>query len=369
MLGRMFLLSDVEKMLSALWLTCWISLIHFSFSCCVNIPRFLPEGQPARISCHPGIQSNYTVTWYRNDSDIPIPTDNYSRVHQQGKLLWFHPIKLEDSGMYHCVYNSTRSKKKLVVLENSVGLCFNTETVYLQKLSLHYNGKLTCPDLQNFRNYENAPLVSQWYKACHLHLYEDWKFQTSGENLLIKNVTKEDEGMYICKAKHTYMGKEYNILRAINLTTFEPLKKKPLEIIYPKNNSVEVKPGSRFDVVCNVSVDPLDTAFLVWEFNNESLKNIDKKYKKDIFAGKLILEAKFNISKVKDRDYGKYSCAVWSFGMKEDVAYVMLKHPDHQLSWYLAVIPVALAALIIGGIYMSKYWKQRSTKGYVRASS
>ncbi|XP_025033410.1 interleukin-1 receptor type 1-like [Python bivittatus] len=75
------------------------------------------------------------------------------------------------------------------------------------------------------------------------------------------------------------MGKEYNISRTINLTTFEPLKKKSLEIIYPKNNSVEVKPGSRFDMVCNVSVDPLDRASLVWEFNDENLKNIDKEYK------------------------------------------------------------------------------------------
>ncbi|XP_063161030.1 interleukin-1 receptor type 1-like [Candoia aspera] len=342
-------------MLPALWLTCWISAIHFSFSCCLNLPIYLPKGQPGTISCPLRVQYNYTVTWYRNDSDVPITTDNYSRVHQQGNLLWFHPMKLEDSGMYQCVYNSTRANRNLIVFENSIGLCFNTEMAYIQKLPLHHSGRLTCPDLHNFRNYEHAPLVLQWYKACHLHLYEDWKFQSFGEQLLINNITKEDEGIYICKAKHTHMGKEYNISRAINLTTFEQSKGN-IEIIYPNNNSVEVKPGSRFELVCNVSVDHLDMVFLVWELNYMSLTNIDEKYKKDTFSGKIIKEATYNISKMKDRDYGKYFCAVWSFREKK-VAYVMLKHPAPNIQIYLIGGLVSPLFVILAALLTYKFFK------------
>uniref|UniRef100_A0A670Y4N1 Interleukin 1 receptor like 2 n=1 Tax=Pseudonaja textilis TaxID=8673 RepID=A0A670Y4N1_PSETE len=214
----------------------------FSNNCEEAIVSLSAKGEPGTVSCLSGSQSNHVVTWYRKDIEMPITTDNSSRVFQQANLLWFYPAKLEDSGMYRCIYNSTRVNKSLIVFENSVGLCFNKGMVFEQKIPLEYNGKLTCPDLQNFRNAENAPFALQWYKGCHLHLYEDWKFSSSGEHLLINNVTKEDEGIYICRAKHIYQGKEYNISRAIKLITFETPKKYP-DIIYPNNNSIEVKPG------------------------------------------------------------------------------------------------------------------------------
>ncbi|XP_039211682.1 interleukin-1 receptor type 1-like isoform X1 [Crotalus tigris] len=331
-------------MFSALWLTSWIYLIHFVFSCCENLISSFPKGEPGTVSCLQGSQSNHVVTWYRNDIEAPISTDNCSRVYQQANLLWFYPAKLEDSGIYQCTYNSTRINKTLIVFENSVGLCFNKGMVFEQKVPLKYNGKLTCPDLHNFRNYDNAPLTLQWFKECHFHLYEDWKFRSSGDYLLIKNVTKEDEGIYICRAKHIYMGKEYNISRAINLTTFEIAKKNIPDIIYPNNNSIEVKPGSRFDLVCNVSADPLDYMVIVtWKFNNEIL-NTDENDK--VLSGKRIIEAKLNISKVKYRDYGKYLCEVWSKHVTQ-VAYVMLNYPGSFM--YKSIAPNT-QYYVIGGL-------------------
>lgn len=38
--------------------------------------------------------------------------------------------------------------------------------------------------------------------------------------------------------------------------------------------------------------------------------------------------------------------------------------PAVGLSWYIAMIPVAVACLIVGGICMHKCWKNRADKGY-----
>uniref|UniRef100_A0A8C7DXJ9 Interleukin 1 receptor like 2 n=1 Tax=Naja naja TaxID=35670 RepID=A0A8C7DXJ9_NAJNA len=261
------------------------------------IVSFSPKGEPGTVSCLSGSQSNHVVTWYRKDIEMPITTDNSSRVYQQANLLWFYPAKLEDSGMYQCIYNSTRVNKSLIVFENSIGLCFNKGMVFEQKILLEYSGKLTCPNLQNFRNDENAPFALQWYKECHLHLYEDWKFSSSGEHLLINNVTKEDEGIYICRAKHIYQGKEYNISRAIKLVTFGM-----------------------------------------------------------VLSGKQIIEVKLNISKVKDRDYGKYLCEVWS-GRVIQVAYVMLNYPAQNVQIYVIGGLISPLFIIVASLLTYKFFK------------
>ncbi|XP_032082327.1 interleukin-1 receptor type 1-like [Thamnophis elegans] len=340
-------------MFSALWLTTWIYLIHSHFSCCDGIVSFSPKGEPGTVSCLQGRQSKH-VTWYRNDIEMPITTDNSSRVYQQANLLWFYPAKLEDSGMYHCIHNSTTFNRSLIVFENSVGLCFNEGMVFEQSLILEYNGKLTCPDLQNFRNDENAPFALQWYKECHLPLYGDWKFRPFREHLTIINITKEDEGIYICRAKHIYMGKEYNISRAIKLITFGISKKNIPDIIYPNNNSIEVKPGSRFDLVCNVSADPLDEEVIVtWIFNNEVL-NADEKDK--VVSGKRIIDVKLNISKMKDRDYGKYLCEVWS-KHEMQVAYVVLNYPAPNVQIYVIGGLISPLFIIAASLLIYKFFK------------
>lgn len=72
----------------------------------MTIPTYVPVGEPWVIRCPlrllPSLQSNYSVTWYGNGSDIPITKDNLARIHQQGHFLWFIPTIIEDSGFYQC---------------------------------------------------------------------------------------------------------------------------------------------------------------------------------------------------------------------------------------------------------------------------
>ncbi|KAF7254750.1 Interleukin-1 receptor type 1 [Varanus komodoensis] len=343
-------------MISVLWIVCWIFLADSSARSCVNIATFVPVGEPGAICCpqksSSSVQASDNVTWYRNGSAIPITRDTYSRIHQRGDLLWFNPAHMEDSGLYQCVgQNSTKGEKQLMVFNNSEGFCFNQEITYLQRLFLHNSGKLTCPDLDYFKN-ESTQLVLQWFKACYPGLFEDKRFRASGESLIINEPSRNDEGIYICQATYTHMGILYNVSRAINLTVIVLLlvlpQKIPVEIMYPKNNSIQVALGSSIVMECNASAGIENSVFMDWEFPDKYVpQDKPKKYIAISPSGDQILGNKFNISKVKEENYGQYLCIVWSFDSEPVAAYLMLERPVLNLQPYLigGLVPLAFILL------------------------
>ncbi|XP_062982298.1 interleukin-1 receptor type 1-like [Elgaria multicarinata webbii] len=327
-------------MITALWLIGWISLVDSSFRFCLNLDTFVPVGEPRAICCPRrtlfSVQSNHSVTWYRSGSDIPITTDSNFRIHQREDLLWFNPTTIEDSGLYQCVVNSTRAERKITVFNNSEDLCFNENMTYTQKLLLSNSGSLTCPDLSYFKN-ESTPLVVQWYKACSPGLFKDGRFKTFKEGLLINDPTENDKGIYICQATFTYMGKPYNVSRAINLIILVPPPEVRIQIIYPRNNSIKVEPGSSVVMDCNASAGG-NKVFLSWEFGgeySETYKDMQSKYMRILSSGNLTWGVKFNISEVKNENYGKYMCAAWSFSSGNSAAYIILERPVRNIQAYL----------------------------------
>lgn len=68
----------------------------------IQLHVFMTAGEPGSLCCSVASKQPNSVTWYRNGSDEPITTNNSSRVHQQGTLLWFIPTSVEDSGVYEC---------------------------------------------------------------------------------------------------------------------------------------------------------------------------------------------------------------------------------------------------------------------------
>ncbi|XP_042315063.1 interleukin-1 receptor type 1-like isoform X2 [Sceloporus undulatus] len=328
-------------MIFALWWTCWISLVYSSLNFCIAFPIYVPAGEPWVIRCPlrplPSLQSNYSVTWYTNGSDIPITTNNLSRIYQRGDLLWFVPANIEDTGNYLCVINNvTKSRKDIEVVQNNDGLCFNEKTTYPQNLELGKNRRLVCPDLEDFQD-ENTPLDIQWYKACSPGLLNDKRYWASEGNLYIDAVTKNDEGTYICWGNYTYMGKQYYVSRAINLTTF----------------------GSSIVISCNASRGFNKDVFLAWDFSGEQPDDFTIKYEKykERLPEKLIVGLRFNISKMKAKDYGKYSCSAWSFGMKGRVAYIMLHRPAPNFKGYLIGGLVSTLFVILTALLTYKFFK------------
>ncbi|XP_065533815.1 LOW QUALITY PROTEIN: interleukin-1 receptor type 1-like [Lathamus discolor] len=109
------------------------------------------------------------------------------------------------------------------------------------------SAKVVCPHLDHFRNEKNFQPV-RWYKDCQL--LEGEMFAFSNSDLIIFNVTVQDQGNYACKTTYTYNGKQYNISRDVSRTVEVSPPKKPPEISYPRNNSIEVELGSQLTVDC-----------------------------------------------------------------------------------------------------------------------
>nr|XP_034971127.1 interleukin-1 receptor type 1-like isoform X2 [Zootoca vivipara] len=348
-------------MISVLQLLCWICLASSSSSICVRLATNVRAGEPGAICCPllSSKQSSYSVTWYINGSDIPITTDNYSRIHQRGDRLWFSPAMIEDSGFYECrIQNSTRDRKELRVFKNDDGLCYNRNYVYPQRIHLHNTGKLTCPDLQNFES-ERTPL--HWFKACTPGLPEDGRFSHFEDFLAIKNATEKDKGVYLCQLTYTYLGRQLNVSRAISLTLFGPPKRIPLDIIYPNNNSVEVELGSSIAVTCNASSGIWDEPYVSWNLEDNSTQDLKATLTQSLDKspnGELqLVREKFNISVVKPKHYKKYYCTVWSIRTAQRVVYIMLKPPARNFQGYLIGGLVSPLLVILAALLIYKFFK------------
>ncbi|XP_048348319.1 interleukin-1 receptor type 1-like [Sphaerodactylus townsendi] len=211
-----------------------------------KLEHFVLEGQPVTINCLSGKMLNLelkedSLTWYRAGSHAPVLEDPALRIQQRASSIWFLPAILEDSGFYECtIRNSTHCSKmyfKLTVFQNSRDSCFNGKFALTQYVFTTLNGKIVCPDLNYFRE-ENPILTVLWYKDCKL--IEDRRFEPLDNYLMIANITMEDQGNYTCRMPYYYMGKQYNVSRDITLNVTESLPKKPPEIFFPRNHSIEV---------------------------------------------------------------------------------------------------------------------------------
>uniref|UniRef100_A0A8D0EEU3 Interleukin 1 receptor type 1 n=1 Tax=Strix occidentalis caurina TaxID=311401 RepID=A0A8D0EEU3_STROC len=218
---------------------------HSKLSICataVLTPVLVPDGQPLAIKCslEKSLKSgDYNLTWYKVGNQTAVPRDKRSRIHQQKNLIWFLPAMLEDSGDYECVIRKMITK--VTVFERIDGLCLNEKFAVEEVIFTLSSAKVVCPHLDHFRNEKNFQPV-HWYKDCQL--LEGKRFAFSNSDLIIFNVTVHDRGNYTCETTYTYNGKQYNISRDISLTVEGNPPKKPPEISYPRNNSIEVELGN-----------------------------------------------------------------------------------------------------------------------------
>ncbi|NWH75035.1 IL1R1 protein, partial [Piaya cayana] len=338
---------------------------------CFICDYFVLVGEPTAISCPvitlPVLHSDYNLTWYKNGSATPVTTERDSRIHQQEGLLWFIPAVLEDSGLYECeVRNLNESNKKrtinLTVFKNDDGLCFNGKMKYEQKVMSTNTGKIICPDLEHFKNEDNQPEV-HWYKECKPGFLEDKRLLLAeGENaVLIRNVTAQDRGNYTCRMVYTYMGRQYNVTRTMSLEVKErPAQMRP-EFIYPKNNTIEVELGSHVVMECNVS-SGINGLIPFWQVNDEDVDSFDSTYREQFYEegmphGIAVSGTKFNISKVKGKDYAhKFFCHV-IYGSRQFTAYIKLERPAQNIRDYLIGGGVSLLFLVFFTLLIYKIFK------------
>ncbi|XP_053162595.1 interleukin-1 receptor type 2 isoform X2 [Hemicordylus capensis] len=319
-------------------------------------------------------------TWYKNNLTAMIPVGiGETRILLQDGDLWFLPASLEDAGEYiciqrnssYCVYVSIH----LAVVEDSAA----HEIAYPQKAFISLAEKVVCPSLEGFVQM-NTNYELKWYKGSTLVAIDNKKFtaRKGTDYLIVNSVSSDDSGYYTCQTSFEHEGAQYNITRTVHLQIFGLEKKSRPVIVYPKQRITLAALGSRLTIPCKVLVGESS------HFNTEVWWLVNNTYIDEIYPTGRITEGKREelvenydnyievpliFDPVEEADFDTNFICAASNTRGHHVQAVQIKQEEPRLSWYLAAIPVALATLIVGGIYMHKCWKRRSAGGYITTKS
>ncbi|XP_060043369.1 interleukin-1 receptor type 1 isoform X3 [Erinaceus europaeus] len=312
------------------------------------------------------ILNKISITWFKNDSIMPISTERDMRIHQYNDKVWFVPSKVEDSGYYYCVVrNSTHCiKNKLTInfVENNTNLCYNNKALYKQKLPIAQDGNIVCPYLEFLKN-ENSELPKiQWYKDCKSLFLDSVNFIGKTNKLLIRNVNEAHRGNYTCQTTYTHLGKQYPVTRTIEFSTTESNTRKRPVIVSPTNETVEIDLGSQVQLLCNVTGHWDDDVY--WKWNGSVIDDDDP-----VLVEMIRLEknpstkrndriiAELNISAVENRFYlYPFVCfAKNSQGL--NTAYVKLIYPAPDFRVNLIVGLLILTGMVVSVVCVYTIFK------------
>ncbi|NXV76889.1 IL1R1 protein, partial [Atlantisia rogersi] len=162
-------------------------------------------------------------------------------------------------------------------------------------------------------------------------LLEGRRFAFLNSDLIIFNVTVHDQGNYTCETTYTYNGKQYNISRDVRLTVEVSPPKRPPEISYPINNSIEVELGSQVTVDCNTTgADGYEPFHKGLWFDISICCLLDRE--ETSYDGRPMHSVKLVISEVNSEDYERPFVCQASNAFGQVASYIILKHrvPDTQ---------------------------------------
>ncbi|KAM9021385.1 interleukin-1 receptor type 2 isoform 2-T2 [Ara ararauna] len=318
------------------------------------------------------------ITWYKNGSKTMISgRDEDPRIWGKGDSLWFLPAMLEDSGVYICTRRNSSYCAEvsihLTVMEKTAA----QEIAYLQVLFTFTSGKIVCPDLWDFTpNRTNLEL--KWYKDSLPLEANSRKFiiLKGSTSLIMHSVLPADSGYYTCKMPFPFEGVMYEITRTIHLKTVEKEKRITPIIVYPTQKTTSAALGSKMTLPCKVFVGLSGHVHtdVEWLANDTTIDVIYKQSRvtegerqEMVENGENFIEVPLIFDSVEEVDfYTDFTCLAQNrYGYQ--VLPTRVKQEAVGLSWYIAVIPITLACVIVGGICIHKCWKQRADKGYTTA--
>ncbi|KAK4829564.1 hypothetical protein QYF61_005233 [Mycteria americana] len=251
------------------------------------------------------------------------------------------------------------------------------EIAYLQVLFTSTSGKIVCPDLWDFTpNRTSAEL--KWYKDALPLEGDNEKFVIlkGSTSLIMTSVLPTDAGYYTCKMSFPYEGVMYEITRTIRLETVEQEKRITPIIVYPTQKTTSAALGSKMTLPCKVFVGLSSHVHtdVEWLANDTT---VDVLYKQSrvtegerqeiVENGENFIEVPLIFDSVEEVDfYTDFTCLAQNrYGYQ--VLPTRVKQEAVGLSWYIAMIPIALACVIVAGIWIHKCWKWRADKGYTIA--
>ncbi|NWZ05378.1 IL1R2 protein, partial [Agelaius phoeniceus] len=308
------------------------------------------------------------ITWYKNGSNTMISgRDEDSRIWAKGNALWFLPVRLEDSGVYICTRRNNSYCAEVSIHLTVVEKTAAWEIAYPQVLFTFTAGKIVCPDLWDFTP-NRTSLELKWYKDAQPLEEDNERFiiLNGSASLIMTSVLPTDAGYYTCKMSFPFEGVEYEITRTIQL---EAVGKNTIWRLTSVLKVVVldlygISPwSSKMTLPCKVFVG-LGSHFqtdVEWLANDSS---VDVVYKQSrvtegerqeiVENGENFIEVPLIFDSVEEVDfYTDFTCLAQNrYGYQELPTRV--KQEAVGLSWYIAMIPVALACLIVGGICMHK---------------
>ncbi|XP_066477905.1 interleukin-1 receptor type 2 [Tiliqua scincoides] len=322
------------------------------------------------------------ITWYKENGTTMISLGHGERrILPQGDALWFLPASLEDSGQYVCIRRNSSYcadvSLNLTVVKKSAA----HETFFPQTAVMSSPGKVICPHLGSFIQ-KGTDYELKWYKdstplTIDNEKYKAWK----GRNyVIISSLTSDDAGYYTCQMSLEHEAVQYNITRTILLQIFARKIRTSPVIVYPNQKTTLAVLGSRLTIPCKVWIGASshsDTE-VWWKANNSYIgatfqkgRIMQGKQQELVESDENYIEVPLIFDPVKEEDFQTHFTCVASniHGHHVHAVQVDQEETEPRLSWYLALIPVALTVVIVGGICIHKHWKQRSPRGYAAAKS
>uniref|UniRef100_A0A2K6GY87 Interleukin 1 receptor like 2 n=1 Tax=Propithecus coquereli TaxID=379532 RepID=A0A2K6GY87_PROCO len=210
--------------------------------------------------------------------------------------------------------------------------------------------------------FAGCPLLFRYLSEQDCKEIKGERFTPLGIKLSVNNVSAEDGGSYACQARLTHMGKEYTVLNGITVNTKRIGYGGNIpKIIYPKNNSIEVQPGSTLIVDCNITDTKDNTNLRCWRVNNTLVDDYYSESKRIAegiethvpFQEHNLYTVNITFLEVKMEDYGlPFMCHA---GVS--TAYIMLQLPAPDFRAYLIGGLVALTAVAVSVVWLYNIFK------------
>ncbi|NWH89985.1 IL1R2 protein, partial [Aegithalos caudatus] len=329
------------------------------------------HGEPVVLKC-PSLRYKHldfsaltpNITWHKNGSNTMISgRDEDSRIWAKGNALWFLPAMLEDSGVYICTKRNSSYCAEVSIHLTVVEKTAAREISYPQDLFTFTSGKIVCPDLWDFTP-NRTSLELKWYKDA-LPLEDDnerFIILKGSASLIMTSVLPSDAGYYTCKMSFPFEGVVYEITRTIQLKTVGG-GRKTIWRLTSVLKVVVLDVCSKMTLPCKVFIG-LSSHFqtdVEWLANDTSIDVIYKQSRvtegerqEIVENGENFIEVPLIFDSVEEEDfYTDFTCLAQNRHGYQ-VLPTRVKQEAVGLSWYIAMIPVVLACVIVGGICMHK---------------
>ncbi|KAI5693336.1 hypothetical protein M8J75_013991 [Diaphorina citri] len=242
-----------------------------------------------------------TYSWYReiredrtNLKSLDLTNPRYKILVDNAGLLKISNVRLEDEGKYLCWINNTVGEDTIQITLSITSPLSIQITPQLETIDLGKDVSIHCkvsgfPVSSQSLLYHNGQMLNSNANRLKINLTD--------ERLLIRNVAKEDKGMYQC-----FISNEYDMVQAtceIQLGDASP------ELIY-KFTDQTLQPGPALSLKCEATGNPPPQ--FVWTLDGFSIPENTR-----FVVGQYVtihddVISHLNISSIKDEDGGEFTC-------------------------------------------------------------